>query len=98
MWRQGLKGVGFFLLLVAVVVLCVWAVTSFLDRYFGITFSLPPMGYFDTEDEMACDQLEPAEQYMCAMSRKIARLEERIQTLQEGCDPPERVYIAASSK
>lgn len=50
MWRQMLKGIGFFLLIVAVVTLSVWAVMSFLDKHFGVNLGLSPIGYFDAED------------------------------------------------
>lgn len=93
MWRQTLKGIGVFLLLVAVVVLSVWAVMSFLDKRFGITLSLPPMGYFDAEDKAVCVQLEPAAQHMCSMSREMIRLEEELRTLRSGCDPPQEVEV-----
>lgn len=120
MWRQLLRGVCVFLVIVAAVLISVWAVMSFLDKHFGITLSLPPMGYFDAGDadirscaenvcanperservsETACGALEPAAQYMCSMSRRMARLETELRILRGSCDLSEElgVYIAYAS-
>lgn len=47
-------------LVIAALLIAVWAFMAFMGQHLGITLSLPPMGYFDSGDG-GCSNRDPPE-------------------------------------